>query len=148
MIFCGLGVFVLIALCCPDTTIGRAVRRVLVDGPASALIGLTPRRALFLILALGFALAFAQIAPAEFLWIMAGDAATWLEIAALAWLLSASRLTTRILTETVAKLAIRLRPMMRSAGRMRERRAARKLHAGRRSPPKDEDQAPAWLAYA
>jgi hypothetical protein len=114
-----------------------------VDGPAVALNGLTPRRALFLILALMFAAAFAQIAPAEFLWIMAGDAATWLEIAAAAWLLTASRVTSRMLKETAAKVVVLTARLARPTGRMRDRRAARRM----RPPNSDENPTSPW-AYA
>lgn len=148
MLICGLGVLVLIALCCPDTAIGRAVRRVLVDRPAAALNNLTPRRALLLALACLFAVAFAQIAPAEFLWIMASDAATWLEIAAAAWLLSASRLTHRLLGEVASKMAGRLRLSIRAVGRIRARRVARAARPPRRPAATEEERTSPWAVFA
>lgn len=146
MVICALGALVLIALCCPDTVIGRHVRRLLVELPAAALNDLTPRRALFLVAACLFAIAFAQVAPAEFLWIAATDAATWLEIAAAAWLLSASRLTGRALALVAAKIKTMARQALRSMRLARAQRIARAPRVQRpRRPPLDGDGAPVWI---
>jgi hypothetical protein len=147
MLICALGGFVLIALCCPDTVIGRAVRRWLVEAPAVALMDLTPRRALFLIAVCLFALAFAQVAPAEFLWIAASDAATWLELIAVAWLLSASRLAAGVLQQAAARSGRVLRPVLRAVGRARRFARSSRL-ARRRVPPPDKDRTAPWAAYA
>jgi hypothetical protein len=150
MLVCGLGAFVLIALCCPDTMIGGAVRRGLVEWPAAVLNNLTPRRALVLLAACLFAVAFAQAAPAEFLWIAAIDAATWLEIATAAWLLSASRLARRAPAHLVAKLAIGFRREARAVLQGWPRRIGRTPRLPRRGrpPPADEGRAVPWNVYA
>jgi hypothetical protein len=141
-----LGVLFLIAHSCPDTTVGRAIRRMLVEQPAEVLNGLTPRRALFLVAVLLFALAFAQAAPPEFVWIAAGDAATWLELAVATWLLAASRLTLRALVQVRDGAVTMVHRASHALGRARAARAPRIRR--RRVPAPDKDEGAPWFAYA
>jgi hypothetical protein len=152
MLVLGLGVFVLVALFCPDTLIGRAVKRLLVDLPARALSDLTPKKALLLVAMILFAMAFAQIAPAEFVWIAAGDAATYLEVVAATWMLAASGQARRAVGWLVARV-VRLGPVV--TARVLARRGSRpggarvpRIQRRRPQPPADPGEARGVFGWA
>jgi hypothetical protein len=136
MLICSLVLFALIALFCPDTLIGRGVKRWLVDPPARALTHLTPKKALLFVALVLFAMAFAQVAPAEFVWIAAGNAVTYLEVVAATWLLAASGQALR----AVGWLAARAVALGRAAARPRLRRPgvrSPRIARRRTRPPAD-----------
>lgn len=132
----GLVIFVLTALCCPDTVIGRGAWRLLVDLPARGLMGLTPKKALLLVALVLFAMAFAQVAPAEFVWIAAGDAVTHLEVVAATWMVAASGQV----RQAMGWLAARVVMLGRVVARSRLRRAGvRSPRVRRRRPRRPAD---------
>lgn len=141
---------------CPETAAGRALRRVLVEGPAGRLSSVKPATALF-VFAMAIVTAAAllflegealfvvvQAAPEAAVWFAAFDVATYIDVMAIAWVLGrGARL--KVLAGLVAA---RARAGAARAGawmRRVSRRAGRDPSApvGRRLPPANDDDEPA-----
>lgn len=140
---------------CPQTPAGRALRRMLVDGPAARMASVKPATALF-VFAMAIVTATAllflegealfvvvQAAPEAAVWFAAFDVATYIDVMAIAWVLGrGARL--KVLAGLVAA---RARAGAARAGtwmRRVSRRAGRDPSAGgRRLPPANDDDEPA-----
>jgi len=136
----------------PETAVGRALRRLMVDLPRAMLAWLTPGK---ILLILGLALiaaaliaiaradvtAFvAQGLPEGIGWLVTFDVATYLDVIALAWLLAAT-VRLRAMARAVRALATRMVQavaLRRSAARSRRTRPARK------PTPKASDDDGGW----
>lgn len=114
----------------PETRIGRLLRRILIEEPAERLNRLSARRAClsvasFIVLIAIMPVLMQAAIPAELALLMAGDMVTYLEAAAMVWLVAA-RGRLRAAIPTAIRVAVRFvrRPAPRQGRRMR--RAGRK----------------------
>jgi len=164
-----LGVIFAIVGFCPESDIGKLLRRALVEMPARKFARLTKRRvvlgaALLVFLVGAVALArlvedgamFIQFVPEGFAWMAAFDVASYLELMAAVWLVAGAlslRAVERAMRATAARArqwaANRLRMLVVAMGRLAERRArriGRRKMAAKKS--KDQDRPTPGLVFA
>jgi hypothetical protein len=148
----------------PDTPAGRSLRRLMVDLPARKLAQVTPGHmifALLIVLAITLAIGLfrtdgiflvAQGLPEGIAWFATFDVATYLDVIALAWLLSAMvRLRAayqglRALADQAKRLAQGWIAMLRIRDRAGARTRSRRTGGKPRPPPPDEEAG--WPAFA
>ncbi len=147
----------------PDTPIGAALKRLLVDGPARALNRLTATRLAFLglvgaasLLAIHFARAdgvmlVAQGAPEAVGWFFAFDIGTYIDVIALAALAAASG-GLRVIYDRARPFIDRawrrgLQALARWAPRLNGRQSSTR-RPGARTPPSSDDEGGLGLAFA
>lgn len=79
----------MIAFAFPETDLGRTLRRWLVDAPGRWLSHLTPMKIVLAAIVLVTIVAVSMVAPLDLAFLFAGDAATYVEVAAAIWLVAA-----------------------------------------------------------
>jgi hypothetical protein len=161
----GLSIALAIALLLPNTPAGKAVRKLLIDGPARQLAKLTPARIVFGIVMMGaiaglivFAktdglMLIAQTVPEAIFWFATLDVATYLDVVGLLLLMAATIKMRAALQASFAVAARSWRWLMRGAKRLPfSRHRAVKRHRRPRKivprPSNEDDRGWCAPAYA
>jgi hypothetical protein len=163
-----LGVIFAIVGLCPESDIGKLLRRALVEAPARKLARMTRRRMIlgaallvFLVGAIALArliedgMVFVQFVPEGVAWMAAFDVASYLELMAAVWLV-AGALSLRAVDQAMKAAAARarqwaanrLRMLVAAMGRLAERRAHRIRRRIAAKKPKDGDRPAPGLVFA
>jgi len=141
----------------PETSLGRLLRRLLVEAPGRALGRLTPARAVFGLLVIVALAAFVQFAKTDGLmmvaqaipegvaWFAAFDVATYIDVIALVWLVAATvrlRVAWRALRSAGARIGQWvLEAVSALTGRYRHGAGRREVRSRRSAtPPPQNDQ--------
>jgi hypothetical protein len=132
---------------CPQTPLGRLLRRLLVEAPARMLNRLTPRKALFAIVAFVALAVLTAALPAELAMLAAVDVATYIEVLSAISLLGLAVRLRNWLKLVCVMGACAIRRKLSPAGAFIAGLAARARSPRRRSvrpPSADELDAPAF----